>query len=196
MPGPAQGSIDHQLLHLQTVLIPELELCRSSIQAIGFSQCPLSTSSALPTCVPFASTRRPGAAAKKAAAEPPSKSVAPSVGTVTPRMVSCGDSALEAACSIAETGDTRITLSYRSRAFTRAKANNRDRIQTTADAGHLEIAMASQVAAIESEHVELMQGDSALRLRNEAVITSAGGILPNDFLRSIGIEVETKFGIA
>ena len=28
------------------------------------------------------------------------------------------------------------------------------------------------------------------------VIVSAGGILPNDFLRSIGIEVETKFGTA
>jgi len=111
-------------------------------------------------------------------------------------VVGGGDSALEAACSIAEIGDTRVTLSYRSRAFTRAKAKNRDRIQTMADAGRLEIAMASQVAAIESEHVELMQGDSALRLRNDAVIISAGGILPNDFLRSIGIEVETKFGTA
>ena len=35
-----------------------------------------------------------------------------------------------------------------------------------------------------------------LRLRNDAVIVSAGGILPNDFLKSIGIEVETKFGTA
>jgi len=35
-----------------------------------------------------------------------------------------------------------------------------------------------------------------LQVSNDAVIVSAGGILPNDFLRSIGIEVETKFGTA
>ena len=35
-----------------------------------------------------------------------------------------------------------------------------------------------------------------LRLRNDSVIVSAGGILPNDFLKSIGIAVETKFGTA
>jgi hypothetical protein len=28
------------------------------------------------------------------------------------------------------------------------------------------------------------------------VIVNAGGILPNDFLRAIGIEVETKWGTA
>jgi hypothetical protein len=35
-----------------------------------------------------------------------------------------------------------------------------------------------------------------LKVSNDAVIVSAGGILPNDFLRSIGIRVETKFGTA
>jgi hypothetical protein len=33
-------------------------------------------------------------------------------------------------------------------------------------------------------------------LRNDAVIVSAGGILPTDFLKRIGIEVETKYGTA
>jgi len=31
-------------------------------------------------------------------------------------------------------------------------------------------------------------------LPNDAVIISAGGILPTPFLRSLGIDVETKFG--
>jgi hypothetical protein len=35
-----------------------------------------------------------------------------------------------------------------------------------------------------------------LAVDNDAIIVSAGGVLPNDFLRSIGIEVETKYGTA
>jgi len=31
-------------------------------------------------------------------------------------------------------------------------------------------------------------------MSNDAVIVSAGGVLPNDFLKSIGIEVETSHG--
>jgi len=33
-------------------------------------------------------------------------------------------------------------------------------------------------------------------VRNDAVIVSAGGVLPSDFLRRIGISVETKYGTA
>lgn len=44
--------------------------------------------------------------------------------------------------------------------------------------------------------MQLLHADHALRLRNDAVIINAGGILPSAFLRSIGIEVETKFGSA
>jgi hypothetical protein len=35
-----------------------------------------------------------------------------------------------------------------------------------------------------------------VEIRNDAVIVSAGGVLPTDFLRGIGIEVETKYGTA
>jgi len=42
----------------------------------------------------------------------------------------------------------------------------------------------------------LKQADREHKVANDAVIVSAGGILPNDFLRSIGIEVETKYGTA
>jgi thioredoxin reductase (NADPH) len=35
-----------------------------------------------------------------------------------------------------------------------------------------------------------------IELPNEAVIVSAGGILPSDFLRGIGVQVETKYGTA
>jgi len=44
--------------------------------------------------------------------------------------------------------------------------------------------------------VLLQQSGKEVSVANDAVIVSAGGILPNDFLRSIGIKVETKFGTA
>jgi len=44
--------------------------------------------------------------------------------------------------------------------------------------------------------VVLQQAAQTLQVRNDAVIVSAGGILPNDFLRAIGIQVETKYGTA
>jgi hypothetical protein len=34
------------------------------------------------------------------------------------------------------------------------------------------------------------------KIRNDSVIVSAGGILPSEFLRSVGIEIETKYGTA
>jgi thioredoxin reductase/NAD-dependent dihydropyrimidine dehydrogenase PreA subunit len=109
-------------------------------------------------------------------------------------VVGGGDSALEAACSIADVADSNVTLSYRSPAFTRAKQKNRERVEAAAAAGRLQIVTQSQVAQIEAEHVELLHAEQALRLPNDAVIISAGGILPSAFLRGIGIEVETKFG--
>jgi hypothetical protein len=44
--------------------------------------------------------------------------------------------------------------------------------------------------------VEIEQKGKRLRVRNDAVIVCAGGILPTAFLKSIGIEVETKYGTA
>jgi hypothetical protein len=38
--------------------------------------------------------------------------------------------------------------------------------------------------------------DKQLELANQAVIVNAGGVLPNDFLRKVGISIETKYGTA
>ncbi len=111
-------------------------------------------------------------------------------------VVGGGDSALEAACSIADLADSNVTLSYRSPAFTRAKQKNRERVEAAAAAGRLQVVTQSQVAQIEAQHVQLVHAEQELRLRNDAVIINAGGILPSAFLRGIGIEVETKFGTA
>ena len=56
--------------------------------------------------------------------------------------------------------------------------------------------MKSQVKRIEPEAVAIEHGEEILTLPNDAVIVSAGGVLPSDFLRRVGISVETKYGTA
>jgi thioredoxin reductase len=111
-------------------------------------------------------------------------------------VVGGGDSALEAAASIAELGDTSVVLSYRGEAFQRAKQRNRQRVEEASAKGQLNVLLNSQIREIRSDEVLLKQSGRELKTPNDAVIVSAGGILPNDFLRAIGIRVETKFGTA
>jgi len=109
-------------------------------------------------------------------------------------VVGGGDSALEAACAIAGVEGSEVTLSYRSAAFSRAKPKNRQAVEQAESAGKLNVVLESNVRAIAADVVELDQHDQRIELANDAVIISAGGILPTPFLRSIGIDVETKFG--
>jgi thioredoxin reductase/NAD-dependent dihydropyrimidine dehydrogenase PreA subunit len=111
-------------------------------------------------------------------------------------VVGGGDSALEAAASIAELGDTAVILSYRGEAFQRAKQKNRQRVDAASGDGRLKVLLNSQIREIRPSEVLLKQAGQELKVSNDAVIVSAGGILPNDFLRSIGIQVETKYGTA
>jgi thioredoxin reductase/Pyruvate/2-oxoacid:ferredoxin oxidoreductase delta subunit len=111
-------------------------------------------------------------------------------------VVGGGDSALEAAASIAEHPGTTVTLSHRSDAFSRAKAKNRERVATAEKSGRLTVLLQSSIKRIGRHDVEIEQQGRQMQIRNDAVIVCAGGILPTAFLKSIGIEVETKYGTA
>jgi thioredoxin reductase (NADPH) len=111
-------------------------------------------------------------------------------------VVGGGDSALEAAGSIAMETDAKVTLSYRSEAFSRAKPKNRARADAAVESRRLKLMLKSKVIEIGPDFVELEWKGERQRLKNDAVIVCAGGILPTDFLKSIGIEVETKYGTA
>lgn len=111
-------------------------------------------------------------------------------------VVGGGDSALEAATSISEEPDTTVTLSYRSGAFSRAKAKNRQRVQDAVASKRLRVLFKSNVKAIGERAVNIEQEGKIFELENDAVIVSAGGILPTAFLQDMGITVETKHGTA
>ena len=110
-------------------------------------------------------------------------------------VVGGGDSALEAAASIAESGGGGgVVLSYRAAEFDRAKARNRERINAAAKNGQLQIMMKSNVKQIDAESVAIEGNGGISKVRNDAVIVSAGGVLPSEFLKRVGITVETKHG--
>jgi thioredoxin reductase/Pyruvate/2-oxoacid:ferredoxin oxidoreductase delta subunit len=111
-------------------------------------------------------------------------------------VVGGGDSALEAATSIAQQPGARVTLSHRSESFSRAKVKNRELVDVCQRSGQLKVLFESKVTRIGPDDVEIEQKGKRLRIRNDAVIVCAGGILPTAFLKSVGIEVETKYGTA
>ena len=109
-------------------------------------------------------------------------------------VVGGGDSALEAATSIAEEKGTEVTLSYRSQAFTRAKQKNRDKLVALAKDGNIRVLLKTTVKEITADSATIVFEDKEETIRNDFVIVSAGGILPTTFLQAMGINVETKWG--
>lgn len=109
-------------------------------------------------------------------------------------VVGGGDSALEAATSIAEQEGTTVSISYRNDSFSRAKQKNQDKIKQAAAAGRLNVILSSTVKNFTTDKVTIDQQGTEITLDNNAAIVCAGGILPTPFLKQIGIEVETKHG--
>lgn len=111
-------------------------------------------------------------------------------------VVGGGDSALEAALALADRPGTTVALSYRGDAFGRARPQNRDRIEEKKAQGAVRVLLGSRVLRIEMTAVILEHGEQQVILRNDTVIVCAGGVLPTQFLKDIGITVSTKFGTA
>jgi thioredoxin reductase/ferredoxin len=109
-------------------------------------------------------------------------------------VVGGGDSAIEAAVSIADQPDTQVTLSYRGEAFGRVKAKNREQLAEAEQSGKLSVRLGSQVTRIDENFAAIEQGGEEIMLENDFVIVCAGGVLPTPMLKEMGIQVETKYG--
>lgn len=109
-------------------------------------------------------------------------------------VVGGGDSALEAATSLAEEPDTGVVIAYRGEAFSRAKPKNRAKLEAAARAGRLGVMLNTQPVRIGRSKVQLRKGERDLAIENDSVLVCAGGIVPTGFLQSIGVEIQTKYG--
>jgi thioredoxin reductase/Pyruvate/2-oxoacid:ferredoxin oxidoreductase delta subunit len=109
-------------------------------------------------------------------------------------VVGGGDSALEAAARLAATPRCEVALAYRGRAFARARPRNREALEAAARAGQVRVLLETNVRAIERASVTLDGPNGERELANDAVLVCAGGVLPNDFLRQVGVAIETRYG--
>lgn len=111
-------------------------------------------------------------------------------------VVGGGDSALEAAHSIADEQGASVILSYRGDSFNRAKEKNRQKVSLAQQRGNLTVLLASRIRRITDTHVYIDVDDDVQVFENDHVIICAGGVLPNELLKNIGIDVSTKYGTA
>ena len=111
-------------------------------------------------------------------------------------IVGGGNSALEAAITIADEPGSTVTLSYRSTAFAKANPKNVDKVSASANGKKMSVLLKSTVKEITEKQVVLNTQDGEITIDNDAIIVCAGGILPTPMLKSLGVTIETKRGTA
>ncbi len=104
-------------------------------------------------------------------------------------VVGGGDSALEAAMSLAEVDGTEVGLSYRRDSFGRAKPLNRQRLAEFESRGQVRVFFKSTVKNIEKDHLCLSCADEECQLDNDVIFAMLGAEPPTKFLRDAGILV-------
>jgi putative YpdA family bacillithiol system oxidoreductase len=107
-------------------------------------------------------------------------------------VVGGGDSAVEAAVGLAVQKSNNVTLSYRKPEFTRIKARNEEHVRYYQKKGIIRVVMSSTVAEIREREVILRTPEGMEQLRNDVVFVFAGGELPFEFLKNVGIEFQQQ----
>ena len=102
-------------------------------------------------------------------------------------VVGGGDSAIEASIGLALQNSGRVTLSYRRGEFNRIKDRNAVRIQEHVHNKTVHVVFNSEVRSIAPRQVSLRIGEEEKTIRNDFVFVFAGGEMPFEFLKGIGI---------
>lgn len=104
-------------------------------------------------------------------------------------VVGGGDSAVEAAMSIADVPDTTVTLSYRRDSFGRIKPRNKSRLDEYASAGKVQVLLESAVESLTDGAAVLKLKQEQRTLRNDVVFAMLGAEPPSKFLEKIGVSI-------
>lgn len=108
-------------------------------------------------------------------------------------VVGGGDSAIEAAVGLANQQGNQVTLSYRKEDFVRLKEKNERNIREYMKAGRLKVMFNSNVLEIKSDVVVVQEGVKIMHnLQNDFVFVFAGGELPTELLKRIGVRLRTS----
>jgi len=109
-------------------------------------------------------------------------------------VVGGGDSALECAIMLAEQSSAKVSVSYRGPAFGRCRPANKEKMDALIARGKIRALMSSNVKAVRPKAVTLDVRGSSVELPNDFVIVQAGGIVPTEYLKQLGIEIKRYFG--
>lgn len=109
-------------------------------------------------------------------------------------VVGGGDSAVESAFLLMK--QNKVILSYRKDKFSRLKPKNKEILEEASRSGSLEVITNSEVEQISEHYITLKLTDDNVtkRFNNDLVYIFAGGELPVQFLKSVGIEISKRFG--
>ena len=110
-------------------------------------------------------------------------------------VVGGGDSALEAAIMLGEESSAEVAISYRKPEFGRCRPANKQKIGALIQKGRVQALMGTEITAVDEQSVILKNGSGGpMRLANDGIIACLGGILPTEFLQSVGISIERHQG--
>jgi thioredoxin reductase (NADPH) len=108
-------------------------------------------------------------------------------------IVGGGDSAIEAAVGLASQRGNTVTISYRKDDFVRLKEKNETRLRECTTSGKIKTIFNSNVAEIKPEAVLVHEGNKIIHnLQNDVVFVFAGGELPTELLKRVGVKLRTS----
>ncbi len=107
-------------------------------------------------------------------------------------VVGGGDSAVEAAIGLAIQRGNRVTLSYRGSELSRIKERNKLHLEEHVAKKNIAVVLNSHLKAITERHVLLSTPDGDVQLQNDFVFICAGGEMPFEFLKKIGISMHQQ----
>jgi NosR/NirI family transcriptional regulator, nitrous oxide reductase regulator len=110
-------------------------------------------------------------------------------------VVGGGDSAVEAACALAEHGNN-VTISYRKGEFSRIKEGNAEKIAQYQAEGKLKILFKSEIKEITEFSVRIKTQNGEKEIDNDMVFTLLGSELPYDLLKRLGLNIHNSWSIA
>jgi thioredoxin reductase (NADPH) len=112
-------------------------------------------------------------------------------------VVGGGDSAIESALLLAV--QNNVILSYRNEAFSRIKPKNLEKINAAVSDKSIDVRFNTAILEITEDKVTIASAahvEEKQTIKNDLIYIFAGGELPTQFLKKVGIEITTKFGEA
>jgi len=111
-------------------------------------------------------------------------------------VVGGGDSAIESALLLAD--QNKVTLTYRSETFSRIKPKNNEKIKEAMASGLINVLFNTNPVKIDTDSVTLATNKEGeqISIKNDLIYIFAGGELPTEFLKKVGIQITKKFGEA